>query len=366
MDLAKTVDNRINELIEHDKSVNDALDMMNSSTVSLIEQYLTQFFDKYAENNQLTVTQANAMINSWDKQQFENLLENLDIANLSDDAQKRAKVLGVKAGINHGSMLNAMIGLSIIYMTDKQSNLIQSHEKQTILSQINHLTTINPQYQKLQNLVFAKIDNTTNKSIANIRKYLGIDKNKTLQPVKTTSRSTTPKNNQASPTKVETAVNNPDVVKIWSDNLWNKSDIMSNDIENMVNMHIRKGMSLEDLHDLLKSHNNKNQFNPNQSVADRVKQSEFNARRIIRTETSRMVNVVNKTTYQISGVEKVALHHEPDACDLCIDLSQQAPWDIDDAPSIPDDTHPNCYCYLIPIESEDSDDLITNPNDYNK
>lgn len=351
MDLSQTIDNRINQLIQHDNNANDVLNMLNNSTIGLIEQYLTAFFNRYAVDNQLTTSQASAMINSWDKNQFEQLLSNLNIHKMSSDAQQRAKVLGVKAGMNHGAMLNAIIGLGIVYLADKQINLINNHEVSTIQSQLTHISKVTPKMKNISKLIFSKLNNARNDGVDSIRNAIGLNGKHY--------------NTGVNVHKGKSAITQDDTTKIWSDNLWNKSDIMANDVENMVNQHIRHGMSLQDLHDMLASHNNQNQFNPNQSISDRVKQSEFNARRIIRTETSRLVNQVNQTTYSMSGVKKVGLHYEPSACDKCIDLANQGPWDIDDAPSIPDDTHPNCYCYLT-NEDDDSDDLTTNPNDYNK
>ncbi|CAI2679813.1 hypothetical protein [Apilactobacillus apinorum] len=346
MDLSKTVDNRINQLIQNDKNTNDTLDMLNNSTIGMIEQYLTQFFNRYAVDNELTVSQANAMINSWDKQQFQQLLNDLNVNDLSYDAQQRVKVLGVKAGMNHGAMLNAIIAMTLVYLTDKQKDIITTHETQTVTSQIQHLAKVSSKFRDISKLIFAKIDNSADAGINNIRNSLGLNglHYNTGINVKTGKTLVTEDKN----------------TKLWSNNLWNKSDEMTNDVENLVNQHIRHNMSLDDLKDMLIKHTNKNQFNPKKSIADRIKQTEYNAQRLIRTESSRLVNIVNKITYRTSNITTVDLHHEPSACDYCVDLSNQGPWSIDDAPEIPQDTHPNCYCYLIPHDGDSN--LAFDPN----
>jgi len=54
------------------------------------------------------------------------------------------------------------------------------------------------------------------------------------------------------------------------------------------------------------------------------------------------------TTYSMQGVKWVNWVIEPSACEKCLGIAEGGPYLLKDAPSIPDDTHPNCRCSKIP------------------
>jgi len=87
-----------------------------------------------------------------------------------------------------------------------------------------------------------------------------------------------PKNQVKNMTSI---ITQPETRKLWSDSLWVDSDKLASDVQYLVNQHLKHGMSLDDLDELLNKHANPKQFKPGQSIADRIEQIKFNMRRIL-------------------------------------------------------------------------------------
>ena len=74
----------------------------------------------------------------------------------------------------------------------------------------------------------------------------------------------------------------------------------------------------------------------------------FNARRLIRTELSRINNESALDKYRAEGVEEVRWIAEPDCCDECNKYNNKV-FPVDKAPIPVINSHPMCKCCLIPI-----------------
>lgn len=70
---------------------------------------------------------------------------------------------------------------------------------------------------------------------------------------------------------------------------------------------------------------------------------------IATTENTRVYDVVNDVIFHEAGVEKVRFLtvRDPWVDEICQGYDEQV-FDIDDAPGIPEDTHPNCRCFYAP------------------
>lgn len=263
-----------------------------------IRDHLTRFYTHYAAENGLTVAQVSSRASRWDLQQWQTAIKQLDMHDWPDDAFARLKAYNFQIHIDKKHILMALIGLDILRMTVKNQRNIEQRllsDGQTEVTRMTRAFNLPRTQQK--------------------RAYSVITQNKTRS--------------------------------IWSQNLWLDSDSLANDIETLVNKHIKHGMSLNDLENILATHANPAQFKPSQSVADRVKQMEFNARRIVRTESSRLIDEVNMTTYRMQDVKWVEWITEPSACIKCQGIADSGPYRLNEAPLIPDDTHPNCRCSKI-------------------
>ncbi len=141
-------------------------------------------------------------------------------------------------------------------------------------------------------------------------------------------------------------VTDPDNATKWSTNLWDDSDQFTRDLQSVVSKHIRHGTSVDELINTLVPHS-KALEKPNINAADRLAVAKRNAERLIVTESSRVSDRVNTAAMKMQGVLMVDVVNEPGACEKCVGIAEGGPYPIDDAPSIPDDTHPHCRCIKV-------------------
>lgn len=67
---------------------------------------------------------------------------------------------------------------------------------------------------------------------------------------------------------------------------------------------------------------------------------------IANTEFARAMSAANVDTYAANGVEQVDWIAEDDACQACLDNEDGSPYDLGDAPTVPE--HPDCRCAVGP------------------
>lgn len=189
---------------------------------------------------------------------------------------------------------------------------------------------------KNQRAIKQRITNDATNQVSYLKAHMGLSTSQVKHVKRAVSVITEPKN-----------------VETWSDRLWVNSDTLANDVENLVTKHVRHGMDLDDMGALLESHVNKNQFRPGQSIADRTKQIDYATQRIVRTESARIIDEANMTTYKMLGIDSVDWIAEPGACTTgvnCSAIAAGSPYSLDEVPRIPADTHPQCRCSKIPHE----------------
>lgn len=261
------------------------------------------FYTQYSDETGLSLTQVRRKVSSWDRQEFRRAIAELDIRNWPDEATDRLDFYsGSYKDIDKRHMLIAIIALGLLQLTSRNHRAIAKRVGDDIKQQYSYL-------RKGYNLT---------------SKQVGVAKHEV------------------------SVITNPKNVAQWSDRLWVHNDELAGDVERLVNRHIRHGMDLKDLGKLLESHMNSKQFKPTKSVADRVKQMDYISQRLVRSESARLIDEANMTTYRMLKVTKVDWITEPGACTKCLGLAGDGPYDLDDAPSIPGDSHPLCRCSKIP------------------
>lgn len=77
---------------------------------------------------------------------------------------------------------------------------------------------------------------------------------------------------------------------------------------------------------------------------------DYIVKRLVRSESAKMIDRVNDATYRQMGIEKVDWVTEPSACDICVGLAGGGPYTLDKAPKVVEDSHPSCRCIKIPHE----------------
>lgn len=290
---------RINELIKLDNQTDKMSDADFDICMAYIRDHLLQFYQRYADDNGLSINQVQGQVSKWDMQQWQQAIQSIDMTDWPKEATARAKIYSVMAGVDKPNLLNAIVALGLLSLTVKQRKYIKQRVKQDGMDEIKRMETafdLTPRQVK----------------------------------------------------KVSSVITSQANVDVWSDNLWLTSDTLANDVQNLVNKYLRHGITLSELENKLSKYANPNQFKPEQSINDRVKQMQFNTRRIVRTESARLVNQANLATYRIQGIKQVQLITEPGHCDTCGEIASHNPYELENAPDVP--IHPNCRCNWIPIE----------------
>ncbi|PBQ23848.1 hypothetical protein CNR29_07390 [Levilactobacillus brevis] len=290
---------RIKQLIDLDNQTDVQSSQYYRECLMYIRNHLTQFYARYANDNGLTVSQVSIRASHWELKEWQDAIRQTDMSDWPNEAFVRIKAYNAQIHIDRKHVLAALIGLTIIIMTVKNQR--------------------------------------------NIERRIGLDADTELRRMKTSFNLS---KKQAK--KIGSIISQARRQSKWSANLWIDSDSLANDIETLVNKYLRHDMQLTDIDGMLTEHANPTQFKPGQSVADRVKQMEYNSRRIVRTESARLTDEVNMTTYRMKNVKMVDWIAEPGACAKCAGTASNGPYLLDDAPLIPDDSHPNCRCHKTP------------------
>lgn len=120
--------------------------------------------------------------------------------------------------------------------------------------------------------------------------------------------------------------------KHWSQRVWDNTRHLQQSLEDGLAQAIINGIKGDEL-----KANLMQDFGVSYSAANRL----------VRTEMAHIETVAAKERYKDSGVKKVKVLIELDACDDCEKMRDQE-FDIDDAGSLVP-LHPNCRCCIIPV-----------------
>lgn len=295
----------MNQLIQLDNQTDKQSDQYYSELLSYVRDHLLAFYQKYAGENGLTLSQTMIRVSKWDLEQWEQALDSLgDTSDWPEEAQDRLKIQTYVASINRQQLIGSILTLGVIGLTVKNQRAIEKRVKSDGVDEVVHLK-------------------------------------KTLKlPPKQAKKAT------SVITQVSTR-------NRWSESLWVDSDKLAGDVQYLVNQNLKHGLSLDDLPNLLEKHANPSQFKPGQSIADRAEQMSYETKRLIRSESARMKQQVDLATYRMKGVKWVKWLTEPGACSKCQGIAAGGPYAIDDVPDIPDDSHPNCRCSIVPAADFD-------------
>lgn len=285
------------QLINLDSQTDQQTDRYYDECLSYIQNHLLQFYQRYADENGLSIEQVQGRVSRWDLDQWKQAINEIDTTGWPIDATKRMKAYGVTAGIDKPHMIGAIVAVGLLRMMVRYQQTVKQRAQSDGTEEVRRMAE---NYQL----------------------------------------------NQKETKRVTSIITQSCTREMWSNRLWLDSDDMANDVEKLVNKHLRHGMSLTDLQNMLVMHTNPKQFKPNQSIADRVKQMQNNAKRIVRTESARLVNQANITTYRMTGVLKVKLVMQPGHCARCQDIADNGPYVIGTQPDAP--LHPNCRCVWEP------------------
>lgn len=300
----KAVKEKIAQLQADDNDFGQELDAYYDAALSYISNHLSAFYEHYAGENGLTVTQAAQTIGKWDKDQWQMAIDELNSDNWQPESKDRAKFLGLYAGLNVGNMIAAIAGLGIIAWLDKAIKRSQKRAGNVAKGEKAFLSS--------HKLVAGTY------STSSVGKVL--------------SDSTA------------------SVGKVLSDSIWIDGDRLIDDVRSELFKCYQTGKSLDELRQKLIR---QVKPTPGTNIADRMAQVESKVDRLIRSESAKMIDKIDTAAYKDAGVEYVNWVTEPGACARCTDLKESGPYPIDKAPALVIDSHPNCRCAKVPVENNE-------------
>lgn len=280
--------------------------------MAFISRHLELFYSHYADEHGLTVSEAMRNVGSWDLNQWQIAIDELNVDHWLPEAQRRAKVIGDNAGLNLGSLITSIAALGVLWMINNQLRF--TNEK------MDDFEESEKQFLKQQKHAHKKIAKTVAKP-----KKLG----KKLE-------RTTPKVKYGKP--------------MISDRIWLQSDKLIDDVRSRLLNHFIHGDSIDDLRPMLIKHINPQLVNPNKNLADRIRQMNNVVETLLRSESQMMMANLDKESYKRSGVKYVDWATEPGVCGICAAIADDGPYVLEKAPMPVMDSHPRCRCRLVPYE----------------
>lgn len=280
---------RINQLIASDSEVKDILDVKSQYYLHYAANNIREFYVRYADENGLSFLQSQQRINSWDLYQWKKAVNEVYNKHWSKEANDRLKIAGFIASRNKGYMMIAISWLGIIALTEKQIPLISEKIVKDTSDEYSRLGSI--------------FSNNVKKS-----------------SIKYTDES-------------------------WKQRLWLDSDELGSKMQTVINSRLKRGITPESLGEILretKAYNRKN-------IESIFNSAGYNAERILKTESARSIDYVADSFYRHNGVKMVNWVTEAGACKRCVELEEAGPYKIEEAPTIPDNSHPSCRCSKIPV-----------------
>lgn len=263
------------------------LDAYYDRALAYIRDHLVEFYDRYAVDNSITVSQAVQNISKWDLNQWKQAVDELNSDGWLPESKKRAKLLGSYAGLNVGNMMTAIAGIGIISFIDKSIKKSKLRASQIAVDE---------------------------------RRFLRVNDISTVRE----------------------AGNAEKLGKTLSSNIWVDGDRLIDDVRAELFKDMQTGKPWDELKGkLIKSI----KPNPNSNIADRMHQTQSKIDRLIRSESAKLTDEIDMASYKKAGVKYVNWVTEPGACLRCIDLKEGGPYPIDTAPVVVDDSHPNCRCH---------------------
>lgn len=295
----REMEQRIVELQQGDLDLRKELDAYYDQALAYIKSHLEAFYLHYAEEDGLSISQVTQNISQWDKRQWKEAIDELDVSGWLPESKQRAEILGNTAGLNLGNLISAIAGLGIIAWLDKSIQRTQSKAKQ-----------------------------------------IAVDERRFLRS-NTLATKRTDKNKQ--------------VLSALSSNIWLEGDRVLDEVRGQLFRAYQTGKGLDELRAFLTQ---QVKANPVSNIADRMYQTQSKIDRLIRSESAKMIDELDTETYIKNKIKWVDWITEPGACKICVGIQLGNPYRVEDAPKLVVDSHPNCRCAKVPSKGP-QDSLTT-------
>lgn len=136
----------------------------------------------------------------------------------------------------------------------------------------------------------------------------------------------------------------------WSTGIWSYNDELVKNVQNLIAKNLRHGLNQQDLSRLFPSIRAKRSG----TVNELFDINNNYIKRMIVTERARVLYSASVKMMRSTGVDTFLWVTQNGACPRCQDIESGNPYSLEDpdAPTIPDSSHPNCRCTIMPYSGD--------------
>ena len=319
-------ENRINELLSRDADTDKDIDDIYNEAVDALKSIVSQVFDKYSVDGILVPANLHKNVTRSDmlllKAQYDKLPDDLELP----ETERRDNYTAISQTSQRG-LITATLGMALIRFTNLVVNRIQK----------NNDTAVNDEVQYIQKN--SDLSKTQNKRIRTQAKKIE---------------------------KPNYIVENNEKLRVpWLDRIWLDHDKLLNRIDNNVNDMLKKGMRAEDIANKLFPENANSMRQDN--IPKAVREASTSAKTLARTEVAIREDELTEHAFKAKKVKYYDWVTERGACNKCMAIGSAGPYRFggSDSPRPPLDSHPNCRCRRVPVDSNGNDDYDYDDDDEN-
>ncbi len=259
----------------------------------MISAHLTTFYNNYATETGLTLTQVDQEVSQWDLEQFKLAVDAMVNDSNPDDAlAKHLKLAYAQATISKRNMLGAMVSIGLAVASDQADQFGQQ--------------AIETSYRKTYQA-------RTAKPVTDIKA--------TIKPLKE-----------------------------YKSRIWLHNDQMAGRVQQVLYHGLQRGLSKQDWQQLTKF-KSPSQPRENDNLASEANKVITQAQTLLKSVKADSDNQATLHSYSALGGHAVEMVLQPGHCGPCEELANEGPWLIDDAPHLPEDTHPGCRCSFVMVDN---------------
>lgn len=276
--------------MEQDKQDGNTVASFYRDAMVTISAQLTVFYQEYATKMGLTLQEVDQEVNDWDLNQFKLAINTMmHDNNPNDELAKRLQVAYAQATVSKRNMMDAVVVAGIAIASDRADQYGQE-------------------------------------KIADSYKT-GYYEHSGQQPLDV-------------PTKVAQPL------KDYSNRIWLHNDQMNIRMQNTLNRGLQRGLNRQDWKQLM-TFKSVAQPRMKDNLASEMNKELTQTQSLLKSENSGADNRASVQAYRDQGIFYGVMVTQPGFCDVCGELAADGPWLLEDAPNIPDDTHPNCRCNIV-------------------
>lgn len=290
----------IKEMMEKDEQDSKEIARMYARTYRDIQRDINDFYIRYANENELSLSDAKKAVSKFDVESFrDKAAQYVRDKDFSDQANEELRLYNLTMRVNRLELLKSEIGLECAALgNDLDKYFMQTLTEEAKAEALRQAGILG---ETLETLDVKQIDKIVNGSWKT--------------------------NMQTQPT--------------FSEAIWGHNTALKNNIDTLLTQSLISGKHPRALADKL------------MKMFDA---SRYEAERLLRTESARVQGDVQMANFEEYGFEFYNIVREPTACKICIEAAANGPYRVRDKViglnMYP--FHPNCRCSATPYRKKDN------------